>query len=150
MRSAGWLCLAAGLALAACNGDKDTAPGDTAGGGTPTTPTTISSQPELTGLEREAVVVAHLDEGVAANGKLLYDEPGGCGPCHAPDGTGYNDYPSLVDTLPTLTDAQLVHIMMTGFNVTVGADMPGYASSWTNQQLVDVVAYCEETFNPGS
>ena len=141
------MCLAAGLALAGCSDGK---------GGTDTGGDTNTTQPVDTGTAfsqnddaRASAIKQRLDSGEKGDpvkGQAKYSAD--CALCHAPDGSGYVGFPSLVEKVPTLTPDQLVDIMMVGFpQAPGGTDMPPYAT-YSNQEIIDTIEYCEETFNP--
>jgi len=137
--------LAAGLALAGCSNGKD---GSDTGSDTNTTQPVDTGTPfSQTGDARVQAILAKLDQGVAADGHAQYSLD--CAACHLESGEGGGGFPSLIDTLPGLTDEQLVKIMLAGFpEPPGGVPMPAYEDIYTNQQMVDVIAYVEVTFNP--
>jgi len=140
--------LAVGLALTGCSDGKDTS--DTGGDtDTNTGPVDTGTAGSQTDDARAVSIKARLDSGekgdpVKGQAKYAYD----CALCHAPDGSGYDGFPSLIEKVPTLTPDALVDIMMVGFpQAAGGTPMPPY-DSYTNQEIIDTIEYCEETFNP--
>lgn len=121
------------LALVGCNSGSSTLPtGDTATYTTSTGPTRIETILSLAGTANE--------------GANEYNQQ--CVVCHPANGES-NGYPALNEVVPTLTDVELVKVVVEGVSGPAGeVIMPDYAEYFTNQEIADLVAYMRASFNP--
>jgi mono/diheme cytochrome c family protein len=138
MRIGPWIMV---LGAVGCGGDKDE--------GAPTGDTGGQVTVEGTNGEYIAYLVSS-GQADPANGKILYErEPEGCYDCHAIDGTGTADFPSLAERLPLLTDDQVGTVIYDGIDAQPGKiGMPPYGPEWTYQEMADVTLYIRNAFAP--
>src|SRR5262249_1750081 len=67
-----------------------------------------------------------------------------CAACHGPDGTGIaNGAADLTQVLPTIALDEVVTTILEG-----RGNMDAYDQTLKNQEVADVAAYIETTFNP--
>ena len=93
---------------------------------------------DLTACQEEARTIAALADS-SANGQTVFASSCGIGACHGSDGDS-GPAPNLSTIAPGRSDTQLAEIVNCG-----AGNMPAQASL-SDQQVADVVAYVQETF----
>ncbi|MEQ1502960.1 MAG: cytochrome c [Myxococcota bacterium] len=145
MRFGAWLMVS--FVAVGCGGGDTT---DTTDTGTTGVDTDTDTDPSTTSTGDERVQTILALTGDVAAGKVLYEaDADGCAACHLEDGSGNGPFPALTERLLTVTRERSVQVTLDGTPVVAGGvNMPAYATSYTNKQVADVVAYMYDAFVP--